>query len=402
MPTRLVTFPPKENSALQVYCPDGKTIVTSFENYLPPSDGVGTITDPQPHLPAKLRWHREHFDYFAYLPKEGLFDGHLLAPLKHHKPKPIQKNGRWFVDDQTRELWRSLDNNITHSINVVGRGMLVDLADHEPRQAAKFGFAYGHRTEQHLQVSLKVSRDAIIYRLAYLTYLVSRRYQWHQDLVDQDWWKDFRARCSPTWVDSLWDTVCRQCRARNFIGVVIRPVSASVRWTGSALNFGVPIWVWIPGPGYYNHLDGGFHTKAWEPTKEQVVKARLAAEAGLIAKPTTPPPPKIARQTSWNQIPQSTPIPHPLPLGSQRTPAGTRAGKNFSKNAKTAIRSTFRPHPKLISSPGNLGHRAGKVLLARTERGFMSGSPVVLGVSFEFSRPGSKLLRIGSHTTQQG
>ena len=321
MPAVLKIFPSQENSTLRVYCPSDNFVLTSFENYLPESSTVGKISDPQPPLPAQLRWHKENCDYFAYLPKERYFDGHLLAPLNHHQPQHIQKEGRWFVDDKTRELWRSLDNNITTSINVVGSNMLVDLDNFEPRQAIKFGFCHGHRTEKHLELSLKLSKEALVYRLAYLTYLVSRQYQWDKELVDQWWWRILRDRCGPTWVDSVWDAIYRQWRSRNFVGLVVRPVKASVRWLAPALRFGIPIWVYFPGPKCYDALDGGFEMKRWEPTLDQV---RLATRAQLVVGSTTAPPPlnSTAAPPPLNSI--ADPLPPNVPLRPASLPVGTQ------------------------------------------------------------------------------
>jgi len=188
------------------------------------------------------------------------------------------------MDDETRDLWQSLDLNITRSIGVIGKGMLVDLEHHEPRPSVDYGFMRGHKSEQALQLSLKISKNAFIHRLAYLAYLISRRYEWNQELVEQAWWKDFIGRCSPTWVDSVWDAVYRQWETRNFVGVVVQP-SSSVRWLRAASDFGVPIWVIFPRPGSYSHLDGGFVAKKWEPTNDQVIELQRAQKARLAQVP---------------------------------------------------------------------------------------------------------------------
>jgi hypothetical protein len=107
-------------------------------------------------------------------------------------------------------------------------------------------------------------------------------------LVEQVWWKEFGTRCGPTWVDSIWDAIYRQCQARNFIGVVIQPVSSSLKWLKSALKFGVPIWVLYPSPSfYYSSIDKSV-MEAWRPTKDQVIKNQLAA-ISKHAKSTAPP-----------------------------------------------------------------------------------------------------------------
>src|ERR1700733_3553913 len=100
MPAQLERF----SSSLQVFCPDPTTVVTSFESFLPDVNVIGKIPDIQPHLPASLCWIKQHHDYYAYLPKEYPFDGHLLSPLKHHQRCHIFKDGRWFVDDETHNV----------------------------------------------------------------------------------------------------------------------------------------------------------------------------------------------------------------------------------------------------------------------------------------------------------
>ena len=283
MPPQLRAFPSQNNSVLQVFCPGENIVVTSFESYLSDSKDIHKLSEGHPDLLARLCWLKEHHDYCAYLPKERLFDGHLLEPLKRHKPKRIKKDGRWFVDDETRALWASLDNKLTSSIGTVGEGMLFDLEHCEPSTAAGFGFTRGHNTEHGLRASLAKSKNALVHRLAYLVYLVSIRYKWGVDLVDQEWWKALQARCGHIWVDSVWDAVYRQREARNFIGVVVRPVACSVRWLKSALSFGVPIWVWFPTPDTYVKLDGAFVLKVWLPTQEQVVESHRATVAKLAA-----------------------------------------------------------------------------------------------------------------------
>ena len=115
-------------------------------------------------------------EYYAYLPKDHPYNGHLLAPLNHHVPEHIQRDGRWFLDDETQNLWRALDVNLMYTISVIRGDMLTELDHHEPSEAIKYGFARGHRNLHGLQVALRVSRNAFVHRLAYLAYLVSRRY----------------------------------------------------------------------------------------------------------------------------------------------------------------------------------------------------------------------------------
>src|ERR1700753_1695040 len=221
MQVQLQAFPFQSQLALNVFCPNEHTVVTSFETHLPDSKDVGKLSSKEPNLPARLCWLKEYHDYYAYLPKERLFDGHLLEPLKPHKSRLIQKDGRWFVDDETRELWRSLDHNLTNSIGAIGQNMLVDLNHYEPSKAITFGFNRGYKTERGLYASLERSKCAFVHRLAYLVYLVLYWYQWDVDLVDQGWWKALGARCSCIWVNSVWDAIHRQREAQDFIGVVV-------------------------------------------------------------------------------------------------------------------------------------------------------------------------------------
>jgi hypothetical protein len=187
------------------------------------------------------------------------------------------------LERKTRELWRSLDFNITHSIEAIAAGLLVNLEHHELRRAVTHGFARDHKSELDLWLCLAISRNAFIHRLAYLAYVISQRYQWHQELIDQEWWQKFVGKCSRRWVDSVWDVIYRQWQSRNFVGMVVNPVEwtgfgqrPSVRSLQAALNFGVPIWLVFPSLQYYADLDGGFVVKLWEPKREQIVEAMQA------------------------------------------------------------------------------------------------------------------------------
>ena len=91
--------------------------------------------------------------------------------------------------------------------------MLVDLNHHEPGKAVDFGFTCGHKTKHDLSISLEMSKNAFVHRLAYLTYVISYRFQWGVDLVDQEWWKALGASSGRTWVDSVWEAIYRQWEA---------------------------------------------------------------------------------------------------------------------------------------------------------------------------------------------
>lgn len=307
MPLQLQSFLDRNKVTLRVFCPSSAAVVTTFEDELPAGDSIHQISsDPLPDLPAMLSWNKPGYDYYAFLPKNRSFDGHLLTPLKHHDPVFTQRDGRWYVDEKTRELWLSLDLGLTKSIDVIGRNLLVDLNHKEPSRATEYGFTRGHKSQANLRVSLMASKHAVIHRLAYLTYLIAYRYKWDTpELGDQPWWNEFVARCGPTWVDSVWDMVCRQWDTRNFVGVAVRPIQSSVRWLQAALYFGVPIWVLFPQPGCYNGLDGGFVMNKWQPTHEQVSNTRTSQ--------------KVAQVVTLQ--PEPTPMPHtPANLPSTLTP----------------------------------------------------------------------------------
>ena len=297
MPLQLQSFLDKSKATLRVFCPSPTAVVATFEDELPAANSIHQISsDPLPDLPARLSWVKPGYDYYAFLPRDRSFDGHLLTPLKYHDLVCTQRDGRWYVDEETRELWQSLDLGLTKSINVIGGNLLVDLNHKEPSRAIEYGFTRGHKSQANLKVSLMASKHAFIHRLAYLTYIIAYRYKWDTpELGDQPWWNEFVARCGPTWVDSVWDAVCRQWDTRNFIGVAVRPIQASVRWLRAALHFGVPIWVLFPQPGCYNGLDGGFVMNQWQPTQEQVSNARTAQKVAqavaLQPKPTPTSPP---------------------------------------------------------------------------------------------------------------
>jgi hypothetical protein len=293
MPLHLQIFQDRTNATLHVFCPDRSSVVSTFENYLPVSSGhdISHISSNlSPDSPAELSWNKLGYDYYAFLPKHRSFEGHLLAPLNHHKPTTGQRDGRWFVDETTRDLWRSLDMKFTASIKVLGDDLLVELDHHEPSKAAAYGFQSGHTSRRNLEVSLRASRHAFIHRLAYLVYLISCRYRWDTpDLCDQPWWKEFVAKCGRTWVDSVWDVVCRQWDARNFIGVAVRPSDASVKWLWKALCFGVPIWVSFPEPGCYRKQEGAPTMSRWEPDQKQVAEGRRALIVKITPQTAAPP-----------------------------------------------------------------------------------------------------------------
>ena len=360
MPNQLTLFPSGEKSSLRVFCPNMKDVVTSFESYLPAS--VAEAPGVSPNLPARLSWIKEGMDYHAYLPKERPFQSHLLEPLKRQTRDYVQKDGRWFLDEDTRILWASLDDKLTASIEVVSGGMLVELGHVEPESPVRFGFTRGHKTQRGASISSEKSRKGFVHRLAYLVYLVSMRYKWGENLVDQLWWKALLARCGPVWVDSVWDAVYRQWKERNFVGVRVRPRTTSVRWLSNALNFGVPIWVLFPEHNSYERLDGGFVVaNSWLPTGQQVYDAQRKAAAehneALIAKPAAAPslpanptdslpvpcnnPPS---ELSTDDVNLNTPVRPESPTPPTRIPTGGRwyrSWESFFREREEADKNHF-------------------------------------------------------------
>lgn len=314
MSTQLQSFLAQEKRTLQVFCPSAEVVIATFENHLP-HRVVKIEPDVRPDLPTELPWCRMGYDYYAYLPKERAFGGHLLAPLKHHKPTHVQRDGRWYADERTVELWRSIDLKLAYSIDVVGRPLWVELDHYSPPPATKYGFTRGHKSIEALTKALQISRHAFVHRLAYLTYLISLRYQWDvSDLCDHVWWTQLSTACGRNWVDSVWASICSQQATRNFIGIAVKPIGASVKWLRSALNFGVPIWVAFNEPGCYRSLDGSFVMKYWEPTDEQVFAARAQAAAthtksAFVFVPPQPPADSNSLSEARTDAPQIGPFP---------------------------------------------------------------------------------------------
>ena len=133
-----------------MFFPELEAVVTSFEEYLPEFNSIRNITGREPSLPGAPIWLKEGFDYRAFLPKDQSFTSHLLTPLGHRRPLFVQRDGQWYVDNGTCDLWRALDHNISNSIRIVGRNMLVDLEHYEPKEAVAYGFMNGHKSESGL------------------------------------------------------------------------------------------------------------------------------------------------------------------------------------------------------------------------------------------------------------
>jgi hypothetical protein len=384
MPPKMQSFLVRENPTLQVFCPTSKSVVTSFESYLPPDDTIHKIIDKGPDLLAGPCWMKEGYDYRAFLPKENRIHGHLLASLKYEREDYIHRSGRWSLNGKKSELWLALDRNLTRSIEVVGGGLLLDLVHHEPHRATHYGFSRDHKSERDLRLSLGISRKAFIHRLAYLAYCVSRHYQWDRELVDQLWWQYFVRKCTQTWVDSVWDAIYRQWDARNFVGVVVNPFNRvefgqkpSVRWLQTTLNFGVPIWVVFPGPEYYAELDGGFVVNQWKPTTAQVAEAMKAegAKREQVPMDTSPEPqgdpaPLLPSDTHPPELSANAETPSPpanLPAGTQwfrswdeyvqKRDAAIARGLEKATEQQKASWESLAQHAKKFQRPGKKGAR---------------------------------------------
>ena len=350
----LQRFPERSRSTLRIFCPNPTSVITSFEDYLPGAHTIGRLfSDMQPHQPARLCWIKAGFEYYAYLPKDRIFDGHIWEPLKCHTPTHIERNGRWYVDEETSNLWRAIDWRLTKSIEAISRDTLFMLHHHEPRRAIQHGFTQSHRTQENLQLSLHISKHAIVHRLAYLLHLISFQYRWGES--EQPWRKALEMQCGLSWVDSIWDALCRQWKSRNFIGVVVRPEEGtSIRWLEPALRFGVPIWVLWPNRDPYKGQDGDFKANLWKPEVESVRATQLAeiASAKLRAQPTAtppppPPPPPPTHPTNPHLQPPANPAPaHDLmsisPPPTSTLPEGAKwyeSWQEFFNNQKEADKS---------------------------------------------------------------
>jgi hypothetical protein len=313
----------RRNESLRVFRTDSPIIVTTFEDYLPSGRDVERVlSDLPPDIPAKLRWNTKGYDYYAFLPKDNLFDGLFLIPLKYHEPKCVYRDGRWYTDQATSEMWKALDAKFTKSIHALGRHHYVELDHREPDKAVSYGFLRGHKSKQNLLISLKASKHAFVHRLAYLTHQVCLLYKWDTpEIGDQPWRGELVASCGADWVDSVWGAIFTRWKSRNFVGTVARPSDASVKWLGRALDFGVPIWVTFTKPGCYSGQDGDKIILRWFPTSAQLSAARTTQNPGPPPQADTtaaPPPDAITASppntTTTSPSDQPTPITRPAVL----------------------------------------------------------------------------------------
>ena len=312
----LQIFEERQNCTLRVFCPNPSTVISTFETYLP--DAVKTIHgEENPDQRAELSWNLPGYEYYAYLPKDRDFDGHLLGPLKHHTPRLIKRDQRWYVDDETRDLWRSLDINLTYTIDLIDNTLYHHLNHYEPPQAIRHGFTCGHRSKNGLNLSLNRSKHAFIHRLAYLSYLISLRYNWKEEPITSQPWRDkLEEKCRNSWIDSVWAAIRTQWETRNFIGVAVRPTETLifVEWLRAAFRFGVPIWVSFPNRTAYNRLGATPSVmEVWIPEVGQVQIAMQFTTAGIQTTPPSGTPTDTLLESPTDPPPAPPLVPPPAP-----------------------------------------------------------------------------------------
>ena len=290
-----------------LYEVEGESVpVTTFEDHIP--DTFHKLPNDHDPIPPDLRalrpaWHKEGYEYRAFLPKDrdALLECHLFGHLQ--KTRVVTLNGRFSLDEATKQAWTSLDDNLSMSIQAAIRPeTLVSLEDSDPPLAREFGYTRTHKSRQALNNCLKVSRHAFLLRLAYFTYILTVTPTQFYGFSIPTWGGGRGSR--PIWVDSLWDAVRQQQSKRNYIGALIDADKIiSVRWIKSAANRGVPIWVlWRGDFKAYKNLEGGHVVDPWIPTTQLLAAAVapppvIAGPPPVIAGPPpidTNPPPTVA------------------------------------------------------------------------------------------------------------
>ena len=287
-------------------------IFSTFENYFPNEIAkVDSDHDPYPPREPAPAWHVEGFEYHAYLPKDrqAALNYHLFRCLT--EVQTVQRDGRYWLGDETSRSWALLEANLRYSIQCAGEGILISVDDSSPHLAEKYGYTRGHKTLKGLRHCLMMSRHAFLFRWAYFLYILSMRGGSGAKIDIPPWLHRISDRTHHAWVDSLWDAVRQQKSNSNFIGTVFTPDVLSVRWIESASSMGVPIWVlWRRGPDDYHKLDGSLHIKNWCPSAEQVhalrsrpppTSAPVDAENSVL--PTGPPDVIPAHTPSAPEIP---------------------------------------------------------------------------------------------------
>ena len=286
-------------------------LVTSREDHLPKTfERVSTDHDPLPtSIVPSPAWHHEGYEYHAFLPanRERVLDCHLFLCLKD--PRVVHDSGVVRLDAASRNAWSMLERGLTWTIESLLKGLVLSLEDATPPLAEKYGYSRSHKTLKGLQYCLKLSSHAFLLRLAYLTFLYSKRSP-SPDSAIPSWIQDVTRRSNATWIDSLWEVIRQQRSDRNYLGALVFPNGSSVRWVKSAAAIGVPIWVlWREGHGRdYDSFDGGFVLKPWAPERLFVFVEAAPPPATPTIEPhnALPLPPPPTTSTTMALPPGST------------------------------------------------------------------------------------------------
>lgn len=288
-------------------------IVSTFETDFPHEIAkVDSDHDPYPPRTPAPAWHKDGYEYHAYLPKDrqAALNYHVFRCLTH--VQTVQRDGRYWLGEETGRSWVLLEQNLSHSIRCASPGVLTSLEDCEPPLAEKYGYMRGHKTLKGLRHCLMMSRNAFLFRWAYFLYILSLRGGSGETIDIPPWIFRISDSTHYAWVDSLWDALRQQKMNSNFIGTVLTPDVPSVRWIAAASSIGVPVWVsWRRGPDDYHKLDGSRHVKNWCPSAAQVHAARsrppptlVPVDAANPAPPTGPSDIPPAHTPSAPEIPR--------------------------------------------------------------------------------------------------
>ena len=291
-------------------------IVTTFEDHTPEQFArVSAEHDPHPpDLPVlPPAWHREGYEYHAYLPKDrqGALNYHIFSHLR--QVRTVMRDGKYHLDDATCKSWSSFENNISLSITCVADGILTSIEDSAPPLADHYGYLRGHKTMRGLRYCLTKCRSAFLFRWAYFMYCFSLRSAKSAGVDIPPWVEKMSRMTQYAWVDSLLDAVHQQMQNRNFVGTLLNPGVYSVKWAKHASSIGVPIWVswsWSNNGNDYQGMDGLSIVQRWRPTPEQVLAA--SAIPPPAPESTSPPAPSISLSST-----------SPLPSGSTNIPPRT-------------------------------------------------------------------------------
>jgi len=268
-----------------------KSLVTTREDFIPDKfDRVSLDHDPLPPLGVPSpAWNREGYEYHAFLPKdrEAMLNRHLFSCL--HDTRVVTSGGMVRLDDTTKNIWLSLEQGLTWSIECLLVGALVSLEDSAPPLAQKYGYSRPHKTLKTLNFCLRLSRNAFLLRFAYLSYIYTIRKNTFEDSIPP--WVDQLTKLSHhTFVDSLWEAIRWQRSKREYIGTLVLPKGHSIRWIKAAAAVGVPIWVLWQQEADYQLLEGGHVVKAWAPNHDLIAAAAAPPPVPPTVEPQDTPP----------------------------------------------------------------------------------------------------------------